>query len=148
MVQQIPTQRNLTLRLLEPLGAPEDKEGEAEGSPEAVRSDPAAVSIQLDDVRIVVSGHQILEVPALRIEAGEQVAIVGASGAGKSSLVGLLLGWHRPATGVVQVDGRQLDAAALEALRRRTVWVDPSVYLWNRPLDANLVFGRRPRPRI
>ncbi len=141
-VQQIPTQRNLTLRLLEPLGAPEEQAHDAPGSPSAVGSHTAAgVSIQLDDVRIVVAGHQILEVPALRIDAGEQVAIVGVSGAGKSSLVGLLLGWHRPATGVVRVDDRELDAVALEALRRRTVWVDPSVYLWNRPLDANLAFG-------
>ena len=37
--------------------------------------------------------------------AGEHVAIVGASGAGKSSLVGLLLGWHEPAAGSVLVDG-------------------------------------------
>jgi ABC-type multidrug transport system fused ATPase/permease subunit len=34
-----------------------------------------------------------------------------------------------------------LDAPRLEALRRRTVWVDPSVYLWNRPLADNLGFG-------
>ena len=73
--------------------------------------------------------------------AGEEVAIVGASGAGKSSLLGLLLGWHRPAEGEVRVDGVALDMAALEALRRRTVWVDRSVYLWNRSLGANLSFG-------
>ena len=76
-----------------------------------------------------------------RSRAGEHVAIVGASGAGKSSLVGLLLGWHRPAAGSVRVDGAPLDVAALEALRQRTVWVDPSVYLWNRPLAHNLAFG-------
>jgi ATP-binding cassette subfamily B protein len=41
----------------------------------------------------------------------------------------------------VRVDGQPLGAAALEALRRRTVWVDPSVYIWNRSLEANLTFG-------
>jgi ABC-type bacteriocin/lantibiotic exporter with double-glycine peptidase domain len=141
-VQQIPAQRNLTLRLIEPLGAPE--EGAAmsggQGSPSAP---PAAggVSIRLDDLRVVAGGHQILEVGALAIAPGEQLAIVGASGAGKSSLVGLLLGWHRPVTGAVRVDGAVLDGAVLETLRRHTVWVDPSVYLWNRSLAHNLAFG-------
>jgi len=71
---------------------------------------------------------------------------VGASGAGKSSLLGLLLGWHRPAEGQVRVDGAPLDGARLEALRRRTVWVDPAVYLWNRSLAANLAFGLATTP--
>src|SRR5207249_2858472 len=70
------------------------------------------------------------------------VAIVGASGAGKSSLVGLLLGWHKPVTGQVLVDGVPLDGAHLQALRRETAWVDPSVQLWNNSLLENLTFGR------
>jgi ATP-binding cassette subfamily B protein len=101
----------------------------------------------MSDVRVVAAGHEILEVEKLTVAPGEHVAIVGASGAGKSSLVGLLLGWHRPAAGMVSVDGRALGPAELEALRQRTVWVDPSVYLWNRSLAANLGFGlRAPSP--
>lgn len=139
-VQQIPAQRNLTLRLIEPLGAPE--EGGPESTGDAAPAPAAgAVAIQLDDVRVVAGGHQILEIGALEIARGEHLAIVGASGAGKSSLVGLLLGWHHPATGVVRVDGVALDGAAIEALRRKTVWIDPSVYLWNRSLRDNLTFG-------
>ena len=157
LAQQIPAQRNLTLRLIEPLGAPEEGAPEAAapetsarvrpGEPAPRPSSPAAptapgpAAIRLHDVRVVAGGRQILEIDALSIAAGEQLAIVGASGAGKSSLVGLLLGWYRPATGAVQVDGRPLDGAALAALRRRTVWVDPSVYLWNRSLAENLAFG-------
>ncbi|HMF41128.1 MAG TPA: ABC transporter ATP-binding protein, partial [Polyangia bacterium] len=141
-VQQVPAQRSLTLRLVEPLDAPEER---AEGDPAlaraAVESATDAVSIQLEGVRVVAAGHEILDVGALAIASGEHVAIVGASGAGKSSLVGLLLGWHRPAAGTVRVDGRPLGPAELEALRERTVWVDPSVYLWNRSLAANLAFG-------
>ena len=93
---------------------------------------------------MVAAGHEILDVGALAIGPGEHVAIVGASGAGKSSLVGLLLGWHRPASGTVTVDGRALGLGELEALRQRTVWVDPTVYLWNRSLAANLGFGLAP----
>jgi ABC-type bacteriocin/lantibiotic exporter with double-glycine peptidase domain len=141
LVQQIPAQRNLTLRLLEPLGAPED---DATGAPvAALRADTRAdgVRVELEGVRVVAGGHQILQVDRLGVAPGEEVAILGASGAGKSSLVGLLLGWHRPATGAVRVDGALLDGAGIVALRRRTVWVDPAVYLWNRSLADNLAFG-------
>jgi ATP-binding cassette subfamily B protein len=141
LMQQIPGQRNLTLRLLEPLGAPEDETAAAGPSAVAEADDTAGVRVELDEVRVVAGGHQILEVGALALAPGEAVAIVGPSGAGKSSLVGLLLGWHRPASGVVRVDGAPLDAARILALRRRTVWVDPTVYLWNRSLADNLAFG-------
>jgi ATP-binding cassette subfamily B protein len=155
LVQQIPAQRNLTLRLLEPLGAPEDDAAGVARVARASRVSDASVpadevltgvSVQLDDVRVVAGGHQILEVAALAIAPGEAVAIVGVSGAGKSSLVGLLLGWHRPATGTVRVDGATLDGAGIEALRRRTVWIDPAVYLWNRSLADNLAFGLAATP--
>jgi ABC-type bacteriocin/lantibiotic exporter with double-glycine peptidase domain len=146
-VQQVPAQRSLTLRLVEPLGAPEERD---DGEPAltsagaAAPADGDAVSIHMQDVRVVAAGHQILDVGALAISPGQHVAIVGASGAGKSSLVGLLLGWHRPAAGTVTVDDRVLGLGELEALRQRTVWVDPTVYLWNRSLAANLGFGLAP----
>ena len=87
------------------------------------------------------AGHQILDGVRLNIPDGLHVAIVGASGAGKSSLVGLLLGWHWPAAGRVLIDGRPLDGAALDRLRRETAWVDPAVHLWNRSLLDNLQYG-------
>src|SRR6185312_2146601 len=130
---------NLTLRLLEPIGAPE-----APGaSPDAgERLDGAGgVAVALSGVRAVAGGHEILSVDDLVIAPGEQVAVVGPSGAGKSTLVGLLLGWHQAAAGEVRVDGALLDGGTLQALRRCTAWVDPSVYLWNRSLAANLRFG-------
>jgi ATP-binding cassette subfamily B protein len=69
------------------------------------------------------------------------VAIVGSSGAGKSSLIGLLLGWYRPDVGVVRADGQDLRGRRLDELRRQTLWVDPTVQLWNRSLLDNLRFG-------
>jgi ATP-binding cassette subfamily B protein len=99
------------------------------------------VSVVLDDVGIVAAGHTILDGLNLTIAPGEHVAIVGASGAGKSSLVGALLGWHTPATGRIVVDGAPLDGARMEALRRETAWVDPAVTLWNQTLFDNLRYG-------
>lgn len=95
----------------------------------------------MEGVSVRAGGHTILEGVELTIEAGNHVAIVGASGAGKSSLVGLLLGWHRPAVGQVLVDGKPLSSQRLEQLRREIAWVDPSVQLWNRTFIDNLCYG-------
>ncbi len=143
---QYPAQRNMTLRLLEPLGAPEEKSewGRAVAPRLHVGGETdraCAVAIALESVTVRAAGHTILEGIGLRISPGQHVAIVGPSGAGKSSLVGLLLGWHRPASGQVLVDGQRLVGHFLERLRRETAWVDPSVQLWNRPLLENLHYG-------
>jgi len=142
---QYPSYRNVTLRLLEPLGALERREhtGRAAG-----HSTCGAVSITLEKVSVVAAGHEILRDVNLTIPAGSHVAIVGASGAGKSSLVGLLLGWHRAAEGRVFVDGVELDDAHLDQLRSCIAWVDPAVQLWNRTLVENLNYGLPNGPRM
>jgi ABC-type bacteriocin/lantibiotic exporter with double-glycine peptidase domain len=138
LVRQYPTLRNRTLRLLEPLGAID--EGEEPIEPDARRSGDG-VAIRIEGVSAVVGGRTILESLDVDIRPGEHVAIVGASGAGKSSLVGLLLGWHRPARGRILVDGVPLAGERLARLRRECAWVDPAVQIWNTSLYENLRYG-------
>ena len=146
-----PTYRNITLRLLEPIGALEDKTA----APESVSNNPPAsvsseiesadlsggAAIELEKVSVHAGGHTILEEINLKIAPGDHVAIVGPSGAGKSSLMGLLLGWHRPAQGSLLVDGAVLEGAHLDQLRNDTAWIDPAVQVWNRSLFDNLCYG-------
>ncbi|HXU31775.1 MAG TPA: ATP-binding cassette domain-containing protein [Thermoanaerobaculia bacterium] len=141
---QYPAQRNVTLRLLEPLGAPEETAGVGTAAATATLTGPAArtaVRISFENVAVRAAGHTILEGIDLAVEPGSHVAIVGPSGAGKSTLVGTLLGWHRPAGGLVAVDGEPLGEERLNALRRETAWVDPAVQIWNRSLLENLLYG-------
>jgi ATP-binding cassette subfamily B protein len=146
LIQQYPQHRNVTLRLLEPLSVPESNAEPDQPVPPAAT---AGVAVDLRDVRVKAAGNEILAVDRLSLAAGEHVAIVGSSGAGKSSLVGLLLGWYRPDVGVVQVDGQDLRGRWLDELRRRTVWVDPAVQLWNRSLLDNIRFGsEREHPAV
>ncbi len=135
-----PWQRNITLRLLEPLGALEGLRPESVGEPGGT-SIESAPRIVMSGVAVTATGHRLLSDIDLEIPAGSHVAIVGRSGAGKSSLLGLLLGWHRPASGQVEVAGRPLTADLLESLRRQTAWVDPTVRLWNRTLLENVSYG-------
>jgi ATP-binding cassette subfamily B protein len=148
-VQQYPMLRNRVLRLLEPLGAPDEEDIWLQEAP-AIENDAITaaggansqpVSVEMSGVYIQAGGHTILRDVNLKIEPGEHIAIVGLSGAGKSSLVGLLLGWHRPSQGVIQVDGEILDGKRVVSLRQETAWVDPAVQLWNRSLYENLRYG-------
>jgi len=143
-----PTYRNITLRLLEPIGALEDRSAVPESAGEALvasESESAeradGVAIEMANVSVHAGGHTILEAINLKIGPGDHIAIVGVSGAGKSSLLGLLLGWHRAAEGSVLVDGAVLEGVHLDQLRNRTAWIDPAVQLWNRSLFANLCYG-------
>jgi ATP-binding cassette subfamily B protein len=146
-VQQYTAQRNVTLRLLEPLGAREELDEQQGGetlAPSLAGTQgeaPRGVAIRLQGVSVLAAGHTVLDDIHLTIEAGSHVAIVGHSGAGKSSLVGLLLGWHRPAHGCMLIDGAPLAGPRLERLRRDTAWIDPAVQLWNRSFLENLLYG-------
>lgn len=138
--RQYPALRNTTLRMLEPLGAPDETDG-LESRPADPAERARGLSVALEDVTVRAAGHTILEGLNLRVAPGEQVGVVGSSGAGKSSLLGLLLGWHRAAEGRVLVDGERLEGERLARLRRETAWVDPAVQLWNQPFLDNLLYG-------
>ncbi|MFO1117208.1 MAG: ATP-binding cassette domain-containing protein [Beijerinckiaceae bacterium] len=133
-----PAQRNALLRLLEPMAAPEDP---VPGPDVSARLPSGPINLRIVRGHVAASGQSILSDIDLTIRAGEHVAIVGRSGAGKSSLLGLLLGWHRLSEGEIEVNGRRLGAGELEQLRRRTAWVDPGLQLWNRTLLDNLTFS-------
>jgi ATP-binding cassette subfamily B protein len=146
LIHQYPAQRNVLSRLLEPLSAPEDLElTEEERSAIATRATklPAArgIALEFHDGSVLAAGHTILQSVDLSIAPGEHVAIVGMSGAGKSSLLGVLLGWHRLATGHLLVDGRRAQGRDIEALRHETAWVDPAIQIWNRSLLDNLTYA-------
>ena len=136
---RIPGIRNVALRLRELLGASEEVV-----SSEPSRSKPssqAPVEVSIENASVMAGGHVLLDNISLHVPAGQHVAIVGTSGAGKSSLMGLLLGVHRASSGKVLVDGQPLQGHILASLREATAWVDPSVQLWNRSLLDNLLYG-------
>ena len=146
VARQYPAARNVTLRLLEPLTMPDVNGPHGSDAPRPdVGSDVPArvggVDVVMQAVTVQAAGHHILHELNVAIPAGSHLAIVGRSGAGKSTLVGLLLGWHTPTTGHMLVDGATLDQGRLDALRRRTAWVDPAVQVWNRSLLENLQYG-------
>ncbi len=157
MIQQFPAYRSVTLRLIEPLSTPEERaertddrtEAETSTGKEETRKEEftEGVSITMQDLAVAAAGNTILEDINLQIDAGQHLAVVGHSGAGKSTFVGLLLGWHTASAGDLLVDGTPLTAGnsdRLEALRRSTVWIDPAVQIWNTSLFQNILYGNNP----
>ena len=133
----MPALRNTLWRLLEPLGAPEEETPQVA----TATAKTCGVGVEIEKVTVVAGGYVILENLDLSIAPGEHIAVVGLSGAGKSSLASLLLGWHKPQSGSVTVDGTPLDAERLSQLRRHTAWIAPEVHLFQASLLDNLNYG-------
>jgi ATP-binding cassette subfamily B protein len=108
---------------------------------------PAAVggsAIRFTDVAFAYPGARraALEGVSLAIPAGATVAIVGPSGAGKTTLANLLLRFWDPAQGEILIDGVDLRDFELDHLRRRISLVSQDTYLFNDTLRANVALAR------
>ncbi|MFO1329933.1 MAG: cysteine peptidase family C39 domain-containing protein [Rubrivivax sp.] len=152
LTELLPAQRNALARLMEPLASPVAAAAPAEAVADVVPAAPVAAAapsartrgfaLTIRDGLVQAGGHDLLRDVDLQLAAGEHVAVVGLSGAGKSSLLGLMLGWHKLAAGTLAIDGRALAGDAdLQALRAHIAWVDPAVQLWNRSLLDNLLYA-------
>lgn len=105
-----------------------------------------APTIELDDVTVTYDRRRrpALEHVDLTIGAGQHVAVVGASGAGKTTLGHLLLGFTRPTEGRVVFDRVDLSHIDPEAARRMIAWAPQDPHVFHTTLAGNL---RLARPR-
>lgn len=78
---------------------------------------------------------------SLHIRPGQRIALVGPSGSGKSTLVSLLLGFYRPESGVLRLDGRDIGSLTLESLRRQFAIVSQETMLFEGTIEANILYG-------
>jgi ATP-binding cassette subfamily C protein len=86
--------------------------------------------------------EKILDGIQLKINAGEKVALVGASGGGKSTLVQTLIGLYPPDQGQIYFDDIPMDRIGLEVVRENVVTVLQHPVLFNDTIRANLTLGR------
>ena len=109
-------------------------------------SDVAALppTIAFEDVRFAYPGNRAAAHRGLSFEvaAGERVGIVGASGAGKSTVVRLLLRLYDPQAGAVRVGGRNLREWSQADLRARIAVVSQDNYLFHGTVEDNLRMGK------
>lgn len=87
-------------------------------------------------------GAPVLDDINLEIPAGQNIALVGQTGSGKSTLVKLLLRFHEPVSGRVTLDGRDVREIRLPDLRRAIGLVSQDVFLFHGTVRDNIAYGQ------
>jgi len=100
------------------------------------------VSIKVDNLHFSYGDEKVLNGIQLHIKAGEKVALVGASGGGKSTLVQTLIGLYPPDQGQIYFDDVPIDQIGLDVVREHVVTVLQHPILFNDTIRANLTLGK------
>ena len=85
----------------------------------------------------------VLESVTLRVSRGESIALVSASGGGKSTIARLLLRFENPRAGRIRLDGREIAGLRLAELRRAVCVVEQDAFLFAGTVSENLRYGSR-----
>lgn len=91
-------------------------------------------------------GTQVINDMSFRLAPGETVGVAGATGAGKSTLIKLILRLYDPTSGSVKLDGIDLRELDLLELRRSIALVSQDVYLFHGTVGENIAYGRPGAP--
>jgi ATP-binding cassette, subfamily B, bacterial MsbA len=100
--------------------------------------------IDFENVTFRYAGTSInaLSNVTLRVEAGKSYALVGASGAGKSTILSLILRLYDPTSGAVRIDGHDLRRLTQRSLRQQIGLVTQETFLFHDTVYNNILFGR------
>ena len=111
--------------------------------PDAIALPPDATGVSFDDVRFgYVPSQPVLRGLSLRIEPGETVAVVGASGSGKSTIALLLPRFYDPQGGSVRIGGYDVADVTRDSLRAAIGLVMEDSFLFSDTVRANIAYGR------
>jgi ABC-type multidrug transport system fused ATPase/permease subunit len=128
--------------LAEPAGVPETDE------PEPLPT-PVHGALGLHGVTFAYTeGRPVLPALDLDIPAGQTVALVGATGAGKTTIAKLLARFYDPTAGTVTLDGVDLRRVADADLRRAVVMISQDGFLFSGSVADNIAFGRPGASRV
>ncbi|TCT05473.1 ATP-binding cassette subfamily B protein [Aquabacter spiritensis] len=111
--------------------------------PGAQALDAVAGEIRYEKVSFAYGrGQPVLRDIDLTIRAGETVAFVGPSGAGKTTICSLLPRFYEPTAGRITIDGHDIRDVSLSSLRRRIGIVQQDVFLFSGTIRENIAYGR------
>ncbi|MGA5505809.1 ABC transporter ATP-binding protein [Streptomyces umbrinus] len=114
----------------------------ARSLPELVSEHPGR-EVEFTDVRFAYrTGGEVLPTFSLTLPAGQTVAVVGSTGAGKSTLAKLLARFYDPTDGRVLLDGVDLRELSVRELRRGVVMVTQEAFLFSGTVAENIAIGR------
>jgi ATP-binding cassette, subfamily B, bacterial len=112
--------------------------------PDPRPGEPRGLRLAFEDVhfRYAGAGHPVLSGFRLALEPGERVALVGDSGAGKSTIAALLARFYEPTSGRIMINGRGIAGLTLDSLRAAVIVVSAEPVLFSGTIRDNVTFGR------
>jgi len=120
-----------------------DEEPEIRDAPDAIELQRLRGEIEFDDVTFAYDGeHPALEDVSLYVPPGQTLALVGSTGAGKSTLAKLVARFYDPDSGRVLIDGHDLRGVTERSLRSQLGVVPQESYLFSGTIRDNIAFGR------
>ncbi|HWK25443.1 MAG TPA: ABC transporter ATP-binding protein [Solirubrobacter sp.] len=120
-----------------------DEEPDLVDAPDAVDLPRLRGEISLEDVTFAYgSGAPAVDGVSLRVPPGQTVALVGTTGAGKSTLVKLVARFYDPTGGRILVDGHDLRDVTAQSLRSQMGIVPQEAFLFSGSIGENIAFGR------
>jgi ATP-binding cassette, subfamily B, bacterial MsbA len=120
-----------------------DQSEEINEQPGAPSMPPFASDVEFDDVSFAYGGDGavILQDIRLRARKGEVVALVGSSGAGKTTLVNLLPRFYEPVSGAIRIDGVDIRTVTIKSLREQIAMVTQENILFHDTVWNNISYG-------
>jgi ATP-binding cassette, subfamily C, bacterial CydC len=111
-------------------------------SPVVVPAAPFAIALEGVRVRYTAGGAPALDGVSLRLEPGQRLALLGPSGAGKTTVASLLMRFLDPEEGRVTLGGNDLRSYRREDVRRMITLAAQNAYLFSTTIRANVLLGR------
>jgi ABC-type multidrug transport system fused ATPase/permease subunit len=127
-------------RVFDILDAPAER---ADAPPGRLLPAPVRGNVVYENVRFSYGPERVvLHGVSLRARPGEMIALVGPTGAGKSTLVNLLPAFYQPDSGRILVDGEDISGISLACLRSHISVVSQEAFLFNGTIRENIAYGR------
>jgi ABC-type multidrug transport system fused ATPase/permease subunit len=118
-------------------------EPDIKDAPDAYPLPPVKGHVCYENVSFSYDGkNQILEEINLTVEPGQMVALVGPTGAGKTTLIHLIDRFYDPVGGSIKIDGHDLKRVTLESLRRQLGIVLQDTFIFNTTIRENIAYGK------
>lgn len=112
-------------------------------APDATPAPALRGEVEFRDVNFAYKKNQmVLQHLSFTARAGEMVALVGSSGAGKSTIANLIMRFYDPVVGAVLVDGRDIRGYTLASLRRQITVVLQDTHLFRKTIRENIALGK------
>jgi subfamily B ATP-binding cassette protein MsbA len=118
-----------------------DEKVEIVEAPDAVSLSACRGEVCFADVSFAYDEEPVIQNLNLKVSPGDVVALVGASGAGKSTIAGLICRFYDPTAGKILIDGQDIRYLSIRSLHDNLALVDQETFLFNATIFENICYG-------